>query len=137
MAEKRPDRAVGPEHDEFWHYCDAGELRIQRCDSCGHLNWPPVDGACEKCAHTALTWEHLSGRGKVVSWCTFHQPYYGEMLAIPYDAILVELDEGALFISNPKGFDRDDMVADLPVTLAFIDCEDQRGAFRLPVFEKA
>ena len=137
MPERRPDRTLGPSHDEFWQYCAAGELRIQRCDSCGHLNWPPVDGACEKCGHDGLTWERLSGRGRLVSWCTFDQSYYGDTMAVPYDAILVELDEGALFISNPKGFDRTEIEADMPVTVAFLECEDQTGEFRLPVFERA
>jgi uncharacterized protein len=126
---------MGPGHDEFWAYCGDGELRIQRCDSCRHFSWPPVD-SCERCGHRQLTWERLSGGGSVVSWCTFERPYYAE-LDVPWDTILVELDEGPLFISNPSGFTNDEVVPRMPVRVAFVDCEDAAGPFRLAVFEKA
>ena len=137
MAEKRPNRTLGSGHDEFWRFCDEGELRIQRCRSCGHLSWPPVEAACEKCGHTELEWQRLSGQGNVISWCTFERSYYGETFPIPWDTILVELDEGPLFVSNPKGFDRDEIVPHMRVTVAFVECEDAAGVFRLPVFERA
>jgi hypothetical protein len=41
-----------------------------------------------------------------------------------------------LFISNPEGFGRDETAFEMPVKLAFLDCEDAAGRFRLPVFEK-
>lgn len=135
MAERRPNRTRGPEHDTFWDWCSHGELRVQRCAACSHLTWPPAP-ACEKCTSPDLTWEAMSGRGKVVSWCTFERRYYAE-LGIPYDTILVELDEGALFISDPLGFGGNDLTQGRAVTVAFIDCEDDAGPFKLPVFERA
>lgn len=134
MAERRPNRVRGPGHDEFWEFCGHGELRIQRCDACSHLSWPPVE-SCEACGRADLTWERLSGRGKVVSWCTFERSYYPE-IEVPWDAILVELDEGPLFISNPAGFTNEELTPNAPVAVAFVDCEDDAGSFRLPVFEK-
>jgi uncharacterized OB-fold protein len=135
MAEKRPNRVRGPGHDDFWSYTADDELRIQRCQTCTHLSWPPVEQACEMCGGTDLSWEKLSGRGKVISWCTFHQKYYPDA-ELPYDAILVELDEGPIVISNPDGFTNDEVTYDTPVTVAFVDCEDDAGAFRLPVFQR-
>jgi uncharacterized OB-fold protein len=134
MAERRPNRVQGPGHDQFWDWCGAGELRVQRCEGCRHLSWPPVD-ACERCGHAELTWERLSGRGRVVSWCTFDRRYYAE-LEVPWDTILVELDEGPLFISNPAGFGNDEITQGMPVRVRFLDCEDAAGPFRLPVFAK-
>ena len=135
MREKRPNRTLGPVHDDFWAYCDKGELRLRRCTDCRHIAWPPVQ-ACESCGSSSQTWEPLSGRGKVISWCTFEHRYYQE-IPIPWEAILVELEEGPLFVSNPKGFAWQDITPNMPVKLTFIDCEDDAGAFRLPVFEKA
>jgi len=135
MAERRPNRTLGAPHDEFWAYCDSGELRLQRCGDCSHVSWPPVD-ACEMCGGSGLSWDAMSGRGRLVSWCTFHQRYYEE-LETPYDTILVELEEGPLFVSNPSGFSNDAAFFDMPVKVAFADCEDDAGAFRLPVFEPA
>ena len=79
----------------------------------------------------------MSGRGKILSWCTFERDYYRGILPIPWDTILVELEEGPLFVSNPKGFSWQDIQIGAPVQLAFIDCEDSAGAYKLPVFELA
>jgi uncharacterized protein len=134
--EKRPDRTLGPGHDDFWAWCGKGELRLQRCAHCGKLSWPVVQ-ACEYCGSTALHWERMSGRGKLVSWCTFERDYYSGALPVPWETILVELDEGPLFVSNPHGFGWRDSEADMRVKLAFIDGADSAGPFRLPVFERA
>jgi uncharacterized OB-fold protein len=135
MAQTRPNRVLGPGHDDFWDHCSRKELRIQRCRNCRHLSWPPVENACERCQSSDLTWEKLSGEGKIISWCTFERRYYGDTLPIPWDAILVELDEGPLFISNPQGFENADISQNQRVKVTFIDCKDQAGPFRLPVFE--
>jgi uncharacterized OB-fold protein len=136
MTRQRPDRTLGPGHDTFWEWCARGDLRLQRCAQCGGVNWP-VRQTCEFCGHGELVWEAMSGRGTVVSWCAFHQDYYRGMLPVPYDCVLVELEEGVLFMSNPLGFGYDDVVPGMAVKLAFIDAEDGAGAFRLPVFERA
>jgi uncharacterized OB-fold protein len=75
----------------------------------------------------------MSGHGKIVSWCTFLQSYYAD-LPTPWEAILVELDEGPLFVSNPSGFGYEDITPGMPVSVTFMDCEDDAGPFRLPVF---
>ena len=49
-----------------------------------------------------LVWAPMSGRGRIVSWCTFERDYYAGILPIPWETILVELEEGPLFISNPQ-----------------------------------
>lgn len=136
MTQTRPNRTLGPGHDEFWAGCAQGELRIQRCTACKELHWPVV-ATCEHCGSTALTLEALSGKGKVVSWCSFVQDYYRGMMPVPYNNIMVELDEGPLFISNPADFSYDDITLNMPVAVTFIDAEDGAGAFKLPVFKKA
>lgn len=137
MSEKRPNRMLGPIHDDFWAYCSNGELRLQKCKNCGYVSWPATD-TCYDCGTKGqLTWERFSGRGTIVSWCTFEREYYRGILPIPWHTILVKLDEGPMFLSNPKGFGYDDIKKGMPVKLAFIDCVDKAGEFRLPVFERA
>lgn len=136
MAETRPDRTRGPEHDAFWAWCDKGELRLQACAACRRFSWPPVK-ACEHCDGGELTWAPMSGRGKVVSWCTFERDYYAGALPIPWDTILVELEEGPLFVSNPSGFGWREITPDMPVKVVFLACEDSAGPFSLPVFTQA
>jgi uncharacterized OB-fold protein len=135
-AERRPDRMLGGNHDIFWQWCARGELRLQRCDSCAHITWPVAD-ACERCGSDRLSWERMTGRGRIISWSTFERDYYEGLIPLPYDNILVELGEGPLFLSNPSGMTWRDLTFGMPVQLAFLACEDQAGAFALPVFERA
>ncbi|MSQ61490.1 MAG: hypothetical protein EXR43_02780 [Dehalococcoidia bacterium] len=135
MAQKRPDRTLGGVHDTFWQYCNQGELRLQSCSRCNRTFWPPMP-VCDTCGTFDLEWKPLSGRGKVVSFCTFERQYYDE-LPPPVDCIVVKLEEGPQFLSNPQGFTWKDISFELPVKLTFIDCEDAAGPFKLPVFERA
>jgi hypothetical protein len=134
MPQQRPDRTLGPRHEEFWEHCGNDELHLQRCADCGERAWPVV-AACELCGGTDLPFDLLSGRGKVISWATFERDYYQGVLPVPYDTILIALEEGPLFISNPLGFGWQDITPDLPVQVIFIDAQDKAGPFRLPVFE--
>jgi uncharacterized OB-fold protein len=135
MSEVRPNRTLGGVHDQFWRFCAGRELRLQQCNDCSAFVWPPVD-SCEECGGLELQWSLLSGAGRLKSWATFEQKYY-DVLPLPWQTILVELAEGPLFVSNPLGFRKDDMVLDLPVQVDFIECEDDKGAFLLPVFRKS
>ena len=136
MAEKRPDRTLGPNHDTFWDWCNKGELRLQRCEACNAFEWPVVK-ACHNCGGESFRWERMSGRGSVVSWCTFERDYYYGILPIPWDTIVVELEEGPYFVSNPKGFSWRETEVGMPVRLTFTQCEDAAGTYQSPVFEKA
>ena len=136
MAERRPDRVRGPGHDQFWDWCNREELRLQRCANCGQLSWPVV-AACSHCGKTDLSWERMSGTGRIVSWCTFERDYYKGALPLPWETILVALAEGPLFVSNPHGFGWRDIEPGMPIRVTFIDCADSTGPFKLPVFDRA
>ena len=136
MAQKRPDRVRGPGHDEFWAWCDKGELHLQRCGACSRVSWPVVK-ACEYCGSESLAFDRMSGKARLVSWCAFERDYYNGLLPIPWATIIVELEEGPLFITNPAGLEPEDYSLDLPMKVAFLDCEDAGGTYKLPVFERA
>jgi len=135
-CEIRPDRTLGPLHDPFWEGTAAGELRLPACTACGKLRWPPTR-ACDSCGGGGLEWRTLSGKGRIVSWGTFHQDYYRGALPVPYDCVLVELAEGPLFLSNPEGFGAAEIGFGMAVVVDFIDAADAAGPFRLPVFRRA
>ncbi len=136
MTEKRPPRSLLNDADrQFWDHCAHGELRTQKCNACGYSAFPPFE-ACEACGSDDLSWQKLSGNGKLASWCSIERDYYKGAIPLPWDTILVELDEGPWFISNPHGFSNADAELDMPLRVVFIDCEDEHGAYRLPVFER-
>jgi uncharacterized protein len=132
MTQQRPNRALGGEHDEFWAHCASHQLHLQQCGRCDAYTWPP-DKQCESCGSGELSWQKVSGRGRLVSWGTFEHRYYPE-LPVPWETILVELAEGPLFISNPAGFDHAGMRPDMELEVRFIECRDSHGQFSLPVF---
>ncbi|AOR79220.1 hypothetical protein NRB_45620 [Novosphingobium sp. 11B] len=134
VVHKRPDRTLGHGNDTFWAWCDRQELRLPRCTGCHTLAWP-IEAACTTCGGEGFAWERLSGRGAIASWCTFERDYYQGQFPMPWDCILVELEEGPLFIANPAGMTGQGMRLGLPVRLAFLGCEDEAGPFNLPVFE--
>ena len=88
----------------FWEGCAAGELRVQRCDRCGHHRFPPAP-ICPRCLSPAATWVGLGGRGTVRSAVVFRQLYHPAFAdRLPYAIGLVDLDEGpTLYAPVPMG----------------------------------
>ncbi|WP_180899703.1 Zn-ribbon domain-containing OB-fold protein [Martelella soudanensis] len=59
----------------FWDHAARGELTIQRCNSCGDRHFPPTP-ICRVCLSETQSPEVVSGKGKILSWVTFHQIYW-------------------------------------------------------------
>lgn len=117
----------------FWDACAAGELRVQRCITCGHLRYP-ISTVCPECLSEDAAWELLSGRGTVVSFCIFRHAYNEAWRdRLPYNVALIQLEEGPRMLSNVHGVSPDEIRVGLEVKVAF---EDEQG-FSIPVFERA
>lgn len=91
------ERLLLPVPDEdgapFWEYAARGELRIQACDGCGALRFPPRP-CCPHCQSFAARWQRMSGRGRIWSYVLPHPPLLPAYAALPgYNAIVVELAE--------------------------------------------
>jgi|SRR5690606_4895614 len=115
-----PDADTQP----FWDYCKAGELRAQRCASCGRLRHPPRP-TCAECGSFDLEWVKLSGRGTIYTYAVSHQAVHPALEGrIPHTAILVQLEEGPLMTSNlVEGDDR--VAIGLPVEVVFERVTDE------------
>lgn len=130
----RPDRTLRNVDRQFWNYCRRNELWLQRCPGCQTYKWPPT-AECDTCTETPLDWKRLSGNGSVRSSCLYERQYFDQCLT-PWLVILVELDEGPLFLSNPSEFDSESVQEGARVRVRFIDASDGEGPYRLPVFER-
>lgn len=133
MATRRPNRTLGPFHNEFWDWCNRSEFRLQQCDTCGRIEWPPTS-ICSECLGEKLVWTRLRGTGTILTHSIFEKQYYPEC-PTPWATIMVELDEGPLFISNPQNMPPHQLRQGTRVKVCFIDCVDDAGEFKLPVFE--
>jgi uncharacterized OB-fold protein len=77
-----------------------GILRLQRCDECSYLRYPPA-GRCPECLSREWTWVDDSGAGSIWSFAVYHRAFtkpFADLL--PYNVALVELDSGPRLITN-------------------------------------
>jgi uncharacterized OB-fold protein len=89
---------IGQDSQFFWDGTAAGELRIQKCNACGVLRFPPGP-ACPDCG--ALDRGHVvaAGTGTVFSYVVHrHPPVPGKEL--PIVIALIELDEGVRMVGE-------------------------------------
>jgi uncharacterized OB-fold protein len=77
---------------EYFAACAEGDYRLQSCQECKLLRYPPTT-ACPFCSHPDATWESVEPRGVVHSYGEVHHailPAFREH--VPYQILLVELD---------------------------------------------
>jgi uncharacterized OB-fold protein len=118
----------------FWELARKGKLAIQRCADCGDHHFPPGP-VCPQCLGDRLEWEVVSGNGTLLSWITFHKPYWtGFAKEVPYDVCLVQLDEGPLLVSNLVGVESGQVAVGQRVRVVF---ERATEEFTLPKFTPA
>lgn len=135
MATARPIRSMDPYARQFWNYTQQKEFRLQKCSGCGKFRWPPGP-TCDHCLSDAYEWAAMNGRGKVLSWTTFHRAYFPEYPA-PHTSIVLELDEGPLFVSYPVGIAVNQLREGMVLSLRWTDGADKYGDYNLPVFGPA
>ena len=83
----------------FWDATAAGYLAIQRCAGCKTYQHPPRK-LCQECGCAEVAFEKVSGKGRLWSWTTTHHNIVdGFEEALPYQCLLIELDEqNGLFV---------------------------------------
>ena len=132
MATIRPIRSMDPYAEQFWAHTQKKELRFQKCTACGKFRWPPGP-TCDQCLSDEFEWATVCGKGKVLSWTTFRRAYFKEYPA-PHTVIVLELDEGPLFVSYPVDIEVANLREGMELSVQWADGEDKFGAYNLPVF---
>jgi uncharacterized OB-fold protein len=87
-----------PETQHFWDGTQANELRLQRCDACANVYFPPRP-FCPACASRKVSIFKASGKGRLYSYVINHRPA-APGFTPPYAIAVVELDEGPRMMSN-------------------------------------
>jgi uncharacterized OB-fold protein len=121
-----------PETAPFWEGCAQNELRLQHCESCGHVQFPPRK-LCSGCFSTDVVWRPASGRGTVRSWSTVVMPGApGFSEEVPFVSALIQLDEGPTMLSVLRHCSADEVDFDLPVEVIF---EQRSDTIAVPYFQ--
>ncbi|GAA4719420.1 Zn-ribbon domain-containing OB-fold protein [Nocardioides conyzicola] len=89
---------MGRDSQFFWDGTAAGELRIQKCNACGVLRFPPGP-ACPECHAFDRGHVVAAGTGTVFSYVVHrYPPVPGKEL--PIVIALVDLDEGVRMVGE-------------------------------------
>ncbi len=84
----------------FYEAARRGELRFQKCASCGRCRHYPRP-VCPNCLSRDYAWERCTGLGVVHTWTIVRGPTLPAFEAkLPYNVIDVLLDEGVHFVSE-------------------------------------
>ena len=124
----RPLPSVTQDNAFFWEGLKDGELRIQRCTSCGTLRHTPLPG-CGECQSLDWDWIVSAGAGEIYSHVTVHYPQVPSF-DYPLPIGLIELDEGTRIVAN-LDMNPDDVKIGMRVQASVVAFDDELS---LPVF---
>lgn len=128
----KPIPTPNPETAPFWAGCAEGELRLQHCVDCQHVQFPPRR-LCSGCFGQDVEWRVASGRGTVRSWSTVRMPGApGFEAEVPFLSVLVALEEGPTMLSVLRECRAEDVDFDLPVEVIF---EQRSDTIFVPYFK--
>jgi uncharacterized OB-fold protein len=130
----RPKPVPTPETQHYWDGAAIGELRLQRCQSCSKVYFPPRP-FCPACASRSVDVFAASGRAILYSYVINHRPVAPGFTA-PYAIAVVELAEGPRLMTNLIDVAQtpEALVLDMPLEVAFQKLDDK---ITLPVFRPA
>ncbi|HWV96737.1 MAG TPA: OB-fold domain-containing protein [Xanthobacteraceae bacterium] len=135
MAEAARARPIPtPETQHFWDGTKAGELRLQRCDACDHVYFPPRP-FCPACASRKVSVFPASGKATLYSYVINHRPA-APGFTPPYAIAVVTLEEGPRMMTNIVDCPQtpEALVLDMPLKVKFEKLDD---AITLPLFAPA
>jgi uncharacterized OB-fold protein len=123
---------VGRDSQFFWDGTAERELRIQTCNACDAVRFPPGP-ACPECG--ALDRGHVvaAGTGTVFSYVVHrHPPVPGKEL--PIVLALIDLDEGVRMVGEVVDVADDEIEIGMRLRVDFNRVDDE---LTLPVWRKA
>lgn len=120
-----------PETEHFWAGTRLGELRLQRCDECDAVYFPPRP-FCPSCASREVSVFTASGRASLYSYVINHRPH--PAFDGPYSIAVVQLAEGPRMMSNIVNVDQtpEALVLDMQLEVIFEELDEQ---ISLPYFQ--
>ncbi len=96
----------------FWNGLAAGEVRLQKCGSCGAHQYP-AESFCYECGAQDLSWVAVAGAGTIYSFIVVHQQYHKAFKEfLPYTVAIVQMDAGPRMLSAMLGLQKPIAIGD-------------------------
>jgi uncharacterized OB-fold protein len=129
----KPLPAMDELTEPFWAGAKAGRLMMQKCASCGTVNFLPKPW-CIECGGRDLPWTEVKPEGTVYSFTisrSVAMNFPGWQDELPVVFCLIDLDDGARMYAQVTDCEPDDMQIGLRVRAYFKDISDEAG---IPIF---
>lgn len=122
-----------PETKHYWEGAKQGELRLQQCNSCDNIYFPPRP-FCPECGSRDVKVIKASGKGRLYSYIINHLPAPG--FDGPFAVAIVELEEGPRLMTNILECEQtpEALQLDMPLEVTFEKLSDE---IMLPQFRPA
>ena len=110
---------------DYWQGCAVGELRIQQCRDCSHIQFYPRS-ICAECMGAELESIVSQGTGVLISYTVVRRAvskaYEHE---VPYIVALIKLVEGPVLMSNVVDCELEEVAIGVDVEVIFEKWTDQ------------
>ncbi len=90
-GDDRPLPVADRDSTPWWAGLAEHVLRLQRCDACATLRWPPR-ALCNRCGSLDWSWVAVSGRATTASWIV-NRHAFSEAFGVPFVVVMARLDE--------------------------------------------
>lgn len=113
---RTPKPIMNEDTEKFWQLLqETRKLHVQQCKNCKTYSHPPRP-VCHNCRKYELEWVPTSGKGTIYSYVIYHRPVHPGF-EVPYEVVLVELEEGVRIISNMVDCEPNEVYIGMPVEL--------------------
>ena len=126
---ERPLPVIDLDNAPFWDAVRSHQLVLQRCGDCKAYRHPPVP-MCHDCSSFNVEWVPSRGRGKIHSWIIVRRPSHAYFTEVPYNVVLVEMEEGVRLFSNLLDAGPEEIYENMPVQVEFVDVEESFTLFQ-------
>ncbi len=108
----------------YWEAAKRHTLTAYRCLNCGAY-YSQVT-RCTACAKPEMKWVDVSGKGRVFTFCIFHQLYHPAWKEdIPYNVAIIQLAEGPFITSNIVDCQNEAIYIGMLVEVVFDDATEE------------
>ena len=108
----------------FWDSFQKDQkLMIQKCDECGHIQFPPSP-VCTKCLSKNVQWIPCSGKARLWSKVVFHKQYLEPYPDTPYSVVCAKLEEGPIVTGRITNENAQKTTFDEPLTIRYAKTVD-------------